>query len=64
MVDGHGEHCLGPSKGRNYPTISKKAKQYLEDYYSKENAELASLLHKLNRSHPIWLQRALSHAPQ
>ena len=53
MYNGHS--CLGISKGRKYPPMTRKAEEYLKNYYREPNRQLAELLHKIRQPLPLWL---------
>lgn len=55
-VDGR-KKCLGKGKGRHYPKIDSKSKDFLENYYSDANKRLAQLLHHIEKPFPQWLQK-------
>ncbi|XP_019854532.1 PREDICTED: bifunctional heparan sulfate N-deacetylase/N-sulfotransferase-like [Amphimedon queenslandica] len=53
--------CLGRSKGRQYPALSKENTQYLERYYSAHNRKLYQMLMKMSRRPPTWLMEEASY---
>lgn len=52
--------CLGKSKGRKYPPLSKEDQKYLEHYYAPHNRKLYKLLLQLSRRPPSWLVKGFS----
>ncbi|CAD5116612.1 DgyrCDS5485 [Dimorphilus gyrociliatus] len=48
--------CLGKSKGRKYEEMSQRARQFLNSYYKKHNANLVRLLKKISKELPSWLE--------
>ncbi|KAK6170363.1 hypothetical protein SNE40_018773 [Patella caerulea] len=51
--------CLGKSKGRAYPPMSKEEQLFLKQYYQRHNVALSKLLDKLNTEVPAWLEEEL-----
>ena len=48
-------HCLGPSKGRHYPSMETADIAYLEEFYRRDNLQLREILKKYSYRPPTWL---------
>jgi hypothetical protein len=48
--------CLGSSKGRKYPLIDPKSKEYLKNLYNDANLKLFNFLTAKSIEVPIWLK--------
>lgn len=62
-TEGNGtEHvkCLGQSKGRKYPPMSKEARNLLNRHYWPHNRQLARLLIDIGLPLPTWMDDAMS----
>ncbi|XP_078469630.1 bifunctional heparan sulfate N-deacetylase/N-sulfotransferase 2-like isoform X1 [Lampetra fluviatilis] len=51
--------CLGTGKGRRYPEMEPRSREFLSDYYREQNAELLKLLSRLRYPLPTWLRDEL-----
>ncbi|XP_048590221.1 bifunctional heparan sulfate N-deacetylase/N-sulfotransferase 4 [Nematostella vectensis] len=47
--------CLGRGKGRRYPPIDQRSREFLENYYRDPNKHLIALLRRLGKPLPQWL---------
>lgn len=52
--------CLGQSKGRKYPPMSREARNFLNRHYLAYNKQLARLLSDIGQPLPVWLDEAIS----
>ena len=48
-------HCLGPSKGRQYPDMETADEAFLRDFYRHDNLVLRELLKRFSYRTPTWL---------
>lgn len=53
--------CLGISKGRHYPEMEIKSRQYLDGYYANTNKKLYSQLEGMGREIPLWLMAKMEY---
>ena len=60
MLLGGRKKCLGKGKGRNYPPMDQKSRDWLHDYYKKANENLEKMLVKMGKEVPGWLSGELS----
>lgn len=56
---GRSRVCLGASKGRHYPSLDERSREFLQRFYSDSNAKFASLLRsKFSHSPSLtWLNQ-------
>lgn len=52
--------CLGKSKGRKYPEMEQKTREYLDHYYREPNKRLYALLDEMDKPKPSWLVKQIS----